>query len=308
MSEASLGIGVSLSRLPRTGEIRNVNPTLDLLCLKAFIKHHVRTSVASERFTHWLPLFFGEKKPYDVKKQVFDEEAGSYKTVIKNIDPYQRFVHLLKHAMCYMSKGSTRKDFNESMVLEIMPKLIITHMVDLVCENKHCSIIAIRRLVNFFRLFRILIDLCPSVQEQINENLKQFISDPAKRVKDFTPSLGDLLSIIVMSDKFKMADLLNHYLEEQLDRQAFWIIRSIPELDHTDEKNKGKQIVMEEARSEVCFKTGLAGFHMTMVFFELTKLFETRYGKDLSKFDAEVDKNFGCLPMQVENAFQEKLK
>jgi hypothetical protein len=111
-----------------------------------------------------------------------------------------------------------------------------------------------------------------------------------------------------MSDKFKMADLLNHYLEEQLDRQAFWIIRSIPELDHTDEKNKGKQIVMEEARSEVCFKTGLAGFHMTMVFFELTKLFETRYGKDLSKFDAEVDKNFGCLPMQVENAFQEKLK
>jgi hypothetical protein len=38
---------------------------------------------------------------------------------------------------------------------------------------------------------------------------------------------------------------------------------------------------MEEARSEVCFKTGLAGFHMTMVFFELTKLFETRYGKDL---------------------------
>ena len=100
-----------------------------------------------------------------------------------------------------------------------------------------------------------------------------------------------------------MADLLNHYLEEQLDRQAFWIIRSIPELDHTDEKNKGKQIVMEEARSEVCFKTGLAGFHMTMVFFELTKLFETRYGKDLSKFDDEVDKNFGCLPMKVENTF-----
>ena len=163
---------MSLSRLPRTGEIRNVNPTLDLLCLKAFIKHHVRTSVALERFTHWLPLFFGEKKPYDVKKQIFDEEADQYKTVVKTIDPYQRFVHLLKHAMCYMSKGSTRKDFNESMVLEIMPKLIITHMVDLVCENKHCSIIAIRRLVNFFRLFRILIDLCPSVQEQINENLK----------------------------------------------------------------------------------------------------------------------------------------
>lgn len=75
LSEASLGIGVSLSRLPRTGEIRNVNPTLDLLCLKAFTKHHVRKSIDGARFTHWLPLYFGEKKPYEVKKQVFDDDT-----------------------------------------------------------------------------------------------------------------------------------------------------------------------------------------------------------------------------------------
>lgn len=105
-----------------------------------------------------------------------------------------------------------------------------------------------------------------------------------------------------------MADLLNPYLEEQLDRQAFWIIRQIPELDHTDEANKGKEIIMEENRSEVCFKTGLTGFHMTMAFCELTKLFESRYNKKLNNFDQDVDKNFGCLPMDIENAFQEKLK
>ena len=60
---------------------------------------------------------------------------------------------------------------------------------------------------------------------------------------------------------------------------------------------------MEESRSEVCFKTGLTGFHMTMVFYELTKLFEERYGKNLQNFDQEVDGNFGCLPIKVENAF-----
>ena len=65
---------------------------------------------------------------------------------------------------------------------------------------------------------------------------------------------------------------------------------------------------MEENRSEVCFKTGLTGFHMTMVFYELTKLFESRYDKKLNQFDEDVDKNFGCLPSGVENAFQEKLK
>jgi hypothetical protein len=75
LSDTTLGVGVSLSRLPRTGEIRNVNPTLDLLSLKAFTKHKVRTSIANERFTHWLPLFFGERKPYEIKKQVFDPET-----------------------------------------------------------------------------------------------------------------------------------------------------------------------------------------------------------------------------------------
>jgi len=38
LPEVSLGIGVSLSRLPRTGEIRSVTPTLDLLSLRAFTK------------------------------------------------------------------------------------------------------------------------------------------------------------------------------------------------------------------------------------------------------------------------------
>lgn len=308
LPETSLGVGVSLSRLPRTGEIRNVNPTLDLLSLKAFTKHKVRVSMAGERFTHWLPLFFGERKVYEIKKQVFDNETQKYKTEVKTIDPYERFVHLLKNAFCFMSKGSTRKDFQPSMVLEIMPKLIITHMVDMVNEAKHCSIIAIRRLINFYRLFTMLLELCPDVQEQINKQIESFISDPAKRIKDHAPSLGDLLSFIVVSNKYKMADLLNPYLEEQLDRQAFWIIRQIPELDHTDEANKGKEIVMEENRSEVCFKTGMTGFHMTMAFFELTKLFESRYNKKLGDFNSEVDANFGCLPMGSENAFQDTLK
>lgn len=38
LPEVSLGVGISLSRLPRTGEIRSVTPTLDLLSLRAFTK------------------------------------------------------------------------------------------------------------------------------------------------------------------------------------------------------------------------------------------------------------------------------
>jgi hypothetical protein len=60
LSEATLGIGVSLARLPRTGEIRSVTPSIDLLCLRAFQKQNVRKSIDGVKFSHWLPLYFGE--------------------------------------------------------------------------------------------------------------------------------------------------------------------------------------------------------------------------------------------------------
>jgi hypothetical protein len=48
-----------------------------------------------------------------------------------------------------------------SMVVEVMPKLLTTHLVDMVSENTHVSLLAIRRLFNFIRLFRLLIELQP---------------------------------------------------------------------------------------------------------------------------------------------------
>jgi hypothetical protein len=85
-------------------------------------------------------------------------------------------------------------------------------------------------------------------------------------VKDHLSSLGDLLSNVTVSDSVKFSDLLDAYLEEQLDRQAFWILRLIPELDHTDEKYKNKKIILEDARADACFKTGMVGFRITMIF------------------------------------------
>ena len=63
------------------------------------------------------------------------------------------------------------------MVMEIMPKLIITHMVELANESKHVSILAIRRLINFIRLFRLCIELVPGVMEIINQKLRMFKDD-----------------------------------------------------------------------------------------------------------------------------------
>jgi hypothetical protein len=67
LNEQTLGIGVSLSRLPRTGELRSVKPTLDLLSMRAFQKQKVRQGMDGDKFTHWLPLYFGEKDVWEKK-------------------------------------------------------------------------------------------------------------------------------------------------------------------------------------------------------------------------------------------------
>ena len=121
-----------------------------------------------------------------------------------------------------------------------MPKLIITHMVEMATERKHVSILAIRRLINFIRLFRLCMELVPGVADAINTKIRVFKEDEASRDKDGTASLGDILAMAIVCDDYSMNDILSAYLEEQLDKQAFWILRVVPELDHTDEKYKNK--------------------------------------------------------------------
>lgn len=59
-----MGIGISLKKSPRTGTIVYVNPTMDLLSMRAFTKLKVRTALQNEKFTHWLPLYFGENEEF----------------------------------------------------------------------------------------------------------------------------------------------------------------------------------------------------------------------------------------------------
>lgn len=172
----------------------------------------------SEKFTHWLPLYFGEKDIWEKKSQFFNEHSKQYENKVEKIDPRERMVHLLTKSICFITKKDTKKTLTPEMIIEVMPKLIITHLVDMVDEKKHISIQAIRRLINYIRLFKLLIELSPEVQKTIDERLKVFKEEPEKRIKDHCSSLGDILAFLTVSQKYKLTDLLDAYLGEQLDR------------------------------------------------------------------------------------------
>jgi hypothetical protein len=153
LKEGTLGIGISLKKSRRTGKCSYVNPTLDLMNMRFFTKLNVRKSLSNDRFTHWLPLYFGESEVYKIESENYDSEKEQMVKTTKTVDTYERFQKHIQNSLSFIANGSTSKPYNHENVIEVMPKLIFTHILSMVGENIHVSIVAIRRLFNFIRLF-----------------------------------------------------------------------------------------------------------------------------------------------------------
>lgn len=120
-------------------------------------------------------MYFGEDGQFEKKTQIFNEDKKEYENRVEVIKPKERMVHLLKKSLCYLTKKDTRKPFTPEMVVEVMPKLMITAFVDIVSgEKHHMSLVAIRRIFNFIRLFHLLFELQPDSVKQVDEKIKVF--------------------------------------------------------------------------------------------------------------------------------------
>lgn len=109
------------------------------------------------------------------KTQIFNEEKKEFENRVEEIKPRERMVHLLKKSMCFITKKDTRKPFTADMVVEVMPKLMITALVDIVSgEKHHMSLVSIRRIFNFIRLSHLLFELQPDAIRQVDEKIQIF--------------------------------------------------------------------------------------------------------------------------------------
>jgi len=55
-----LGLGVKISKIPRTGLIKEGEVFYDYVSIKAFMKESMNRSASNEKFTHWVPVYFGK--------------------------------------------------------------------------------------------------------------------------------------------------------------------------------------------------------------------------------------------------------
>ena len=274
-ADVPLGTGITIQRLPRTGEIRSLSTTVDVLSLKAFMKDSVRISLTNEKFTHFLPLYFGDHK--------------------------ERTLYLVRKALSMISEGSTRK-FEPRMIMEIMPKLLSTLVVDMMNEALHSSLKAIRMLIYFFRLFRLLLVEHPEMEKQLNEKIAAFVKNPEERHKDNTASLGDILAYVAVSSKFEWGQFVDAYLQESLDRHIFWLFKDVPELEKIEEEKAGEKIGevdLDDNKLEAGFKGGIVSFHICLFF----QAFCASVKGD-KNFEVMLDTQFCRLPEDMEVKLQ----
>lgn len=212
--EATLGIGVTVTRNPRTGDISSIKPTMDLLCMRTFSKLKVKHSLGNERFSQWFPLYFGEDEIIDKHDKVWDKKTEDWKDVHTKVNLKERFAKHINNSLAYIACGNSRKPVTDKLVMNVMPKLIITHIAEMMGEERHISILALKRLFNFIRIFKYMLEEFPNAKTMIDEKIENFIKNPEQRHKDHTASLGDLLVYTTLSDKWAIDDVMNAYTEE----------------------------------------------------------------------------------------------
>ena len=129
-------MGLKISKIPRTGNIREGEVYFDYISVKAFLKESMKFTSHNERITHWMPVYFGKE------------------------DNQERFLYFLEHSLSMIMTNSTR-NFKPEFIIEVFPKLMITTIFYIMDEKKHASIRVIRILSHLHSMFLLTLKKYP---------------------------------------------------------------------------------------------------------------------------------------------------
>lgn len=160
---------INVTRFPRSGGVKDVSTSKDFICLRSFINEGIKLDLDNEKFEMWMPLFFGIANP-------------------------EKVLHLLKKALSMICTGTTKR-FEQKMVLEVLPKLQTTLIVELFKNKKIISTKLLRLFLHLHRLFQLCLTNFPEVKKEVENKVKAFVGDSENRHKSVCPNLGDMLAL-----------------------------------------------------------------------------------------------------------------
>lgn len=275
--ETTLGYGIDLKKIPRTGMIQYASPSLDLISLKTFMNEGIRWSSNNESFQFWLPAYFGQT------------------------DNKDRFLQMATKAISMIMTNTTKR-FSELQVLEVYPKILLTLTLLIVQRKRHPSIHILRLYSQFYGQWILFMEKYPALYDEIDRRITLFIKEESQRNKDQIPNLGVMALYLLVSKKYKFMDVAPHYLSEQLDRQVLWIIKNVPEL--VDEKKASE---LTEERAKLTFTCELVSYHM-LCFWKMYITEIKEQHKSPEQVLSNLEKNFGRFTEKEEQKLQDIIK
>ena len=215
VDEDVLGYGIALEHYPSrhnddVPRIAYAHVSLDLLSLTSYGQEKVRESAFKEKFTHWMPLVIDAQHWKRASSISCECIAMMYDTtLIYRNEPLK---------------------FKVEMVLEVIPKILNTLVVGVMGGDVFASVAALEGYMAFSHLLMSFSNDFPELQTLIESRIESFITSEQGRNKRVCPSLGDLITMMVISDKYSWNDFVRPYLEEMFDRNAKWLLASHPKL------------------------------------------------------------------------------
>jgi len=99
-----------------------------------------------------------------------------------------------------ISTKSTKK-FDEAKIVEILPNILKTLVLELIQSVKYVSLREIRMLLNVLRMVKYSIDTFPGFMGQVIAKLNEFIDNPEKRTKKHSSNLADIILFSIFYEK-----------------------------------------------------------------------------------------------------------
>ena len=197
-SEDTLGYGIVIDH-------RMLKTSGEIISWEAFYTNGLRVTTMKTPFTHFLPAFL---TPQHISQ--FDWKDRMQKSLIS------------------ISKDLDGRTTAINVVLNVLPCLINSMVVEIMKNEKAGAISFFEALCSFWRTLRWYIETNPSIRATAIERLQKFVSNPKHRHKDIVPDIGQLLALSTTLScdgddvTYSSEAFVDAYLEENFTRCVMW--------------------------------------------------------------------------------------
>ena len=234
-NEGILGFPVWFTTNPKTGCLDYATSTFDILSYESYSRDMIRRTVWGEKFTNFLPIYIDEEHfersvgyIVSVSKEIVQKGliGKNNKTINinnnknNNNNKYQHNKYNNKNNNNLINLWNPQTDCE--MVLTFLTKMMNTQVVLLCDKGIAASEVALMGYCQLHRLLLAFVDKFPELRGVVRRRLENFAQKPECRVKEYTPSLGELLALLSVSDTYGWNHLSMVYLKECFDRSVLW--------------------------------------------------------------------------------------